>query len=243
MPALQSFELNEGLCGLDCALDDVSGFVNRVINLTFCAFDCLLGFVTEALRLSLQIVSGIFKVITSVFSSLAKLLAGLGAGLWSVEESDCGSCADANAEGEPIILCTHSKYLVKEFASQFFCFSRCAFLTDWIRLHRDWLVFLANSKAGNGVKGILSGNGCSSSGSFVHPKNHAGSGYSDLEVMRERHFDDDRLRCNDRGAGVRSFERVCRKESSLDSQASQFPCPQKNLREHRAVQAARVGVA
>jgi hypothetical protein len=61
-------------------------------------------------------------------------------------------------------------------------------------------------------------------------------------VARERHFDDDRLRSNDRGARIRGFERVCREESPLDSQTSQFPGPQKDLREHGAVQAAGVGI-
>ena len=50
MPALQSLErLDEGLCGLYCALDDFSSFVDRVINLPLGAFDRLLSFVAEAL--------------------------------------------------------------------------------------------------------------------------------------------------------------------------------------------------
>jgi hypothetical protein len=48
-------------------------------------------------------------------------------------------------------------------------------------------------------------------------------GYSEIEVMRERHFDRDRFRCNDCGAGVRSVERICRKESLLDKESGQFP--------------------
>jgi hypothetical protein len=60
--------------------------------------------------------------------------------------------------------------------------------------------------------------------------------------VRERYFDDARLRSNDRRSRIRGFERVCREESPLDSQTSQFPGPQKDFCEHSAVQAAGVGI-
>jgi hypothetical protein len=80
--------LDERLCGFDGALYDVAGFVDRVFYVASRALDCLFGLFAETLGLLLEIVGRVFEVISCVFNSLAKLLAGFGAGLWGIEEGD-----------------------------------------------------------------------------------------------------------------------------------------------------------
>jgi len=65
-----------------------------------------------------------------------------------------------------------------------------------------------------------------------------------LRVSREGYFDCNRLSCGARGACICSTERIfSKKEPLLDGKTGQFPCPQKYLRKHRAVQTARIRVA
>jgi hypothetical protein len=99
--------LDEGLRRLDCALRDVTGLVDGVSDLTAGAFDRLFRLFAETLCLFLEIVGCIFEVVACVLDAFTELSARSDAGLRSVEESDCSSCGDADAESEPVIFCAH----------------------------------------------------------------------------------------------------------------------------------------
>src|ERR1700722_262048 len=101
--------LDQRLRGLDGTVYGVASLVDGVIHLAFAALDCLLCLVAETLSLSFEVVACVLEIIACVLRCPAELLARLDSCLRSVEESDCGSCADADAEGEPVVLCTHSK--------------------------------------------------------------------------------------------------------------------------------------
>jgi hypothetical protein len=122
-------------------MDDIAGLVDSVVDLPLGALDGLLSFVAETLCLSLEIVSGVLKIIASVFDALAELLSGFDPGLWSVEKSDGGTCADADPESEPIILCAHVRN-----TSYLICVSRPV-----IRIpgNGDWLVIFAFRRWGD----------------------------------------------------------------------------------------------
>jgi hypothetical protein len=104
--------LDKGLCGLYGAVDDIARLIDGIVHLPLRSFDCLLRFFAETLCLRFQVVSRIFKIISSFLYPSAKLFSSSDPGLRSVEKGDGGTCADADAESEPIILCAHEKYLV-----------------------------------------------------------------------------------------------------------------------------------
>ncbi len=118
------------MSGLQCALDDVAGLVDHIFDVAASLLDSLFGFLAETLGLLLEVVGGVFEVVACVLDSLAELLARFGAGLWSVKESDGGSCGDADSEGEPVVFCDSF-----DFTS---CFLWLA--SVWIRTECDWLV-------------------------------------------------------------------------------------------------------
>jgi hypothetical protein len=99
--------LDERLGALDGALHDVACPVDRVSEGAASAFDGLIRLFAETLCLLLEVVGCIFEIVACVLDALTELFSRFDAGLWSVEESDCSSCRDADAESEPVIFCAH----------------------------------------------------------------------------------------------------------------------------------------
>ena len=111
-------ELDERLGAFDGALHDVACPVDRVSEGAASAFDGLICLFAETLCLLLEVVGCIFEIVACVLDTLAELSSRLDASLRSVEESDCSSCGDADAESEPVIFCAHfDVYLMPYLAS------------------------------------------------------------------------------------------------------------------------------
>ena len=89
------------MCRFHGTLEDVAGFVDGVSYLATASFDGFLLLFAETLCLLLEVVGGIFEIVPCILNSLAELFAGLSPCLWSVEQSDCGTCGYTDAEGEP----------------------------------------------------------------------------------------------------------------------------------------------
>jgi hypothetical protein len=126
-------KLHKRLSRFDSALNGVTGLVYYALDAPSGALDSLISFFAEAFGLLLEVIGGVFQVISCVFDTLAKLFARFGAGLGSVEKSDCGPCCHAYAEGQPVVFCAHFlSYLV----------IRLYFAFGWIRGECDWLAFI-----------------------------------------------------------------------------------------------------